>query len=104
MKEEELLTFEPWEDEFIRTNLGRMRAVKVARKLGCETWDVYARAKAMGIKYRYMHPRVVWTTSMERTVRELYPTKTASEIGRVLGVDRRVVQRRALAIGLRKAK
>ena len=88
--------------EFIRQNLGPMTARDVSRKLGITVWDVHKVGRKLGIKYRYCKPRVVWTTRMDRIIREHYPTKSASAVARMLDVDRRAVCRRALAIGTRK--
>jgi hypothetical protein len=88
--------------EFIRQTLGVMTARDISRKLGITVWDVHKIGKELGIKYRYCKPRVVWMTSMDKVIREHYPKKSASAVARMLGLDRRDVFRRALAIGVKR--
>jgi hypothetical protein len=70
--------------------------------LGLDRRDVFRRALAIGVKRENSKPMTRWTTSMDRKVREFYPTMNTKELAAAMGIDIRALTGRASRLKVRK--
>lgn len=98
-------TDKPWsfQDEYtLRCEYGRMDTAQLAKRLGRSVQALRVKANKMGLAFKHNPQKIQWTETMEKRLREYFPTMFNDTVAVLLGVSVRTVIRKARELGIEK--